>query len=38
MAQQVTFLRTELQHEQRMLKHKAELEALGGGHICPNKA
>ena len=29
MTQQVTFLHTELQPKQRMLKHKAELEALG---------
>ena len=29
MTRQVTFLHTELQPKQRMLKHKAELEALG---------
>ena len=39
MTRQVTFLQTELQSKQRMLKHKAELEALGGeaDDICPNK-
>ena len=39
MTRSVTFLHTELQPNQRMLKHKVELEALGdeAGQLCPNK-